>query len=330
MEKQKVKKAAVISGTVIILTIVVIVCILVVLQEGKNSREINGAEISSKDAVLALEREDSGKKIPAGDRENMTRLAIVRGGKLVFEMKKEPSENQTDFQEWYITVPYSYKQLVNVSGLYDFLEHYAVWDCLGEVGDVDFKESGIYVEEGFEDTGSLRIEIGQQNSKGNYYVRADYSGRVYEVEKKQVEVMTGLKPQDFMMGIASLVYLTTVERLEIQTENVEAVFNIETASDNSQIYKKGDNVCEEKGFKEMYASLLAVTITGEAGEIKDLGKPALHIHFFRNTQQLEDVEINYYPYDKTHYLIERNGEKQFLAEKEAVDYAISVITKFCS
>ena len=33
----------------------------------------------------------------------MTRLAIVREDVVLFEIKKEPSENQVDFEEWYKT-----------------------------------------------------------------------------------------------------------------------------------------------------------------------------------------------------------------------------------
>lgn len=287
---------------------------------------------SSKDAVLHLESSAGGEKIPAGDREKMIRLTIVREDVPLFEIKKEPSENQTGFMEWYLTEPYSSKQLVNVSELYGFLDHYAAWDCIGEIEGEAFQSAGLYVEEEFEDAGVCRFEIGQQNKEGNYYVRADYSDKVYEVEKEQAEAMTELKPEDFMMGIASLVYLTTVEKLEIRTGECEAVFDIETAEDNSQIYKREGRVCGEKGFKEMYAALLSVFIVGEAGEIETEAakEPMLSLHFYRNEKQLAEIEVNYYPYDDNYCLIERNGVKEFLAEREAVEQVITIVEKYCS
>lgn len=262
----------------------------------------------------------------------MTRLAIVRENVVLFEIKKEPSENQVDFEEWYITEPYSYKQLVNVSDLYDFLDHYASWDCIDEANGVEFRGSGLYVEEEFEDTGACRFEIGQQNKEGNYYVKADYSPKIYEVEKKQVEVMTGLEAEDFMMGIANLIYLTTVEKLEVRTEGIAAVFDIETAADNSQIYKRDGSVCNEKGFKEMYAALLSVVIAGEAEEIhtQKAREPILGLHFYRNEKELEEVEINYYSYDDNYCLIERNGVREFLTERKALEQVIATIKEYCS
>lgn len=45
--------------------------------------------LSSKEAVLNLENGD-GKKIPAGNRENMNRLAVIENGNIVFAMEKGP------------------------------------------------------------------------------------------------------------------------------------------------------------------------------------------------------------------------------------------------
>ena len=46
----------------------------------------------------------------------------------------------------------------------------------------------------------------QEDEEGNSYVRADYSGNVYKVDKEMLEVLTGVEPYDFIMGIANLVY----------------------------------------------------------------------------------------------------------------------------
>ena len=273
IKKQSKKRAAIAGTLAVVIGAIIALGVISEMQEygeksgngfKKGAVQEKGEEVSSKETVLLLESDSGIKKIPAGDRKKMTRLAIVRENVVLFEIKKEPSENQVGFEEWYITEPYSYKQLVNVSDLYDFLDHYASWDCIDEAKGVEFRGSGLYVEEEFEDTGACRFEIGQQNKEGNYYVKADYSPKIYEVEKKQVEVMTGLEAEDFMMGIANLIYLTTVEKLEVRTEGIAAVFDIETAADNSQIYKRDGSVCNEKGFKEMYAALLSVVIAGEA------------------------------------------------------------------
>ena len=314
------------------------VCVLVLCLIGLGTvvfgkTETSGKEVeqpSSKEMVLNLENDTEGSRIPAGYRENMIRLAIIRDGQTVFAIEKGPSENQEDFMEWYLTEPYETRQLVNVSDLYDFLDHYASWSCLGQVENVDFQESGLVVEETFSDTGTVRLIVGQTDEEGNYYVKADYSGNVYIVEKEQLETMTSLEPKDFMMGIANLVYLTTVKQLQMTTEKTSASFDIETDDNNRQTYTLDGRVLEEASFKELYGKIIEVLINGEAEEKEiETEEPVLSLCFKRNSGSLEDVVIRYFPYDRSHYLIEKNGHAEFLAEKKQVDELIEEIDRFC-
>ena len=48
-----------------------------------------------------------------------------------------------------------------------------------------------------------------------------------------------------------------------------------------------------------------------------------------NSGSLEDVVIRYFPYDRSHYLIEKNGHAEFLAEKKQVDELIEESDRFC-
>lgn len=318
------------KGIVVIIGIIAVFAVFAVAAVVRLSGKSNAESAdSTKNAVLELEDNLYGTKVPAGDRSKMIRLTIGNDSVPFFEIRKEPSENQADFEEWYVTEPYSYKQLVNVSDLYSFLDHYATWSCIGQVQDIDFEDSGLYVEEEFSDTGIVKFLIGQKNEEGNYYVKADYSGNIYEMDGEQVETMTGLRAEDFMMGIASLVYLTTVEKLEIRTNETQALFDIKTDSENNQIYEKNGVSVDDKAFKDMYSAILSIVIAKEADSDIDLKEPVLRLHFIRNTDKLEDTEICYYPYDKDYYVIEKDGQVQFLAEKSKVDEVIDLIDLFC-
>ena len=55
----------------------------------------------------------------------------------------------------------------------------------------------------------------------------------------------------------------------------------------------------------------------------------LRIYFKRNTEKLKDTELIYYPYDSEHYLIEKDGYREFLADKESVDKVIEELDRFC-
>ena len=283
---------------------------------------------SSKEAVLNLETRGKNK-IQAGNRETMNRLAVTENGSIIFAMEKVLSENQEDFEEWYITSPYKNKQLVNVSDLYAFLEHYAAWDYLNQAENVEFRDSGLAVEESFTDSGTVRFLIGQKNKKGNYYVKEERTGRLYEIDGTQTEAMTGLKPYDFIMGIANLVYLTTVDKLEIRTQETAAVFLVETDEDRNQVFIKEGQVLEEDGFKKMYSSIISIVAAKEAEDSTASGQPVLQLSFSRNTDKLKNTQISYIPYNEEYYLIIKDGQSDFLAEKSAVDEVIAVIDEYC-
>ena len=46
----------------------------------------------------------------------MNRLAVTENGSIIFAMEKGPSENQEDFEEWYVTSPVSYTHLGGTAG----------------------------------------------------------------------------------------------------------------------------------------------------------------------------------------------------------------------
>lgn len=282
-----------------------------ILLWGRDDDEAKAAAVlqeevpSTKQAVLDLERGNDAM-VPVGNREKMTRLTILRDGEAVFEIEKRPSENQEDFMEWYVTEPYKSPQLVNVSDLYEFLDHYASWDCIGSGNEEGFQESGTIVEEEFSDTGTVRIHLGkkEENTAQTILIEAGDSRKVYEVEEKTLQAMTGLNPEDFMMGIANLVYLTTVESLQIETRKVSALIEIETDENNGQVYRA-------------------------AGNELDGDEAVLSLIFQRNTAGLEDVTVRYFPYDQEHYLIEKNGTAEFLADREQVDGLIEKLERYC-
>lgn len=51
--------------------------------------------------------------------------------------------------------------------------------------------------------------------------------------------------------------------------------------------------------------------------------------FQRNTAGFEDVTVRYFPYDQEHYLIEKNGTAEFLADREQVDGLIEKLERYC-
>lgn len=296
-----------------------------------NSRREEGTEADSKQAVLELA--EAEKTFSVGNRETLTRLTVLWEGEKTFEIAKEPSENQADFKEWYVTAPYRERQLVNVSELYQVLEQYTDWGYIEEADEACFADAGVRVEEEFSDTGKAVIRVGKQDGDGNWYVRADASKRVYRVEEERLKALIGVMPFDFMMGIPNLVYLTTVREFQADTRKTRRLFEVETDGDNAQIYRTQGKEVEAKKFTALYQKTLSILISGEADLQKaaaamEGAEPVLVLRYKRNQEELEDVEISYYGYDGKSYLICKNGTAEFLAGREAVDQAILELDGF--
>ena len=265
-----------------------------ILLWGRDDDEAKAAAVlqeevpSTKQAVLDLERGNDAM-VPVGNREKMTRLTILRDGEAVFEIEKRPSENQEDFMEWYVTESYKSPQLVNVSDLYDFLDHYASWDCIGSGNEEGFQESGTIVEEEFSDTGTVRIHLGKKE----------------ENTAQTILIEAG------------------------DSRKVSALIEIETDENNGQVYRAAGNELDGDDFRDLYAEILSVLIEGSAEKREEGDEAVLSLIFQRNTAGFEDVTVRYFPYDQEHYLIEKNGTAEFLADREQVDGLIEKLERYC-
>jgi hypothetical protein len=328
--KGKKKIDILIGGMILVLAMLITVTVILQLNKKGLKEETAKQEghITSKAAVMQLDLKGR-KKLTVGNRKNMTDLTIIKNGKVTFEIKKKPSENQTDFKEWYVTKPYRNKQLVNISDIYDFLDYYASWGYIEGAKEGDFVDSGVLVEEKFSDSKIIKIRVGKKAADGSCYIKTDYLGKVYKVDAKELEAMINLRPYDFIMGIANLVYLTTVDKLQIQTDKTEASFDIQKDDDNNQVYTRNGKILEKNKFKEMYSAIISIVISGEA-EKKNIAKhPVLQLIYKRNDDKLKNIEISYYPYNEQSYIIARDGRLEFLADKTVVDEVIKKIDKFC-
>lgn len=266
-----------------------------ILLWGRDDDEAQAAAVlqeeevpSTKQAVLDLERGNDAM-VPVGNREKMTRLTILRDGEAVFEIEKRPSENQEDFMEWYVTESYKSPQLVNVSDLYDFLDHYASWDCIGSGNEEGFQESGTIVEEEFSDTGTVRIHLGKKE----------------ENTAQTILIEAG------------------------DSRKVSALIEIETDENNGQVYRAAGNELDGDDFRDLYAEILSVLIEGSAEKREEGDEAVLSLIFQRNTAGFEDVTVRYFPYDQEHYLIEKNGTAEFLADREQVDGLTEKLERYC-
>lgn len=141
--------------------------------------------------------------------------------------------------EWYVTEPYKSPQLVNVSDLYEFLDHYASWDCIGSGNEEGFQESGIILEEEFSDTGTVRIHLGKKE----------------ENTAQTILIEAG------------------------DSRKVSALIEIETDENNGQVYRAAGNELDGDDFRDLYAEILSVLIEGSAEKREEGMRPFCPLFF---------------------------------------------------
>lgn len=113
------------------------------------------------------------------------------------------------------------------------------------------------------------------------------------------------------------------------SRKVSALIEIETDENNGQVYRAAGNELDGDDFRDLYAEILSVLIEGSAEKREEGDEAVLSLIFQRNTAGLEDVTVRYFPYDQEHYLIEKNGTAEFLADREQVDGLIEKLERYC-
>ncbi|WP_310604348.1 DUF4340 domain-containing protein, partial [Anaerosporobacter sp.] len=192
----------------------------------------------------------------------------------------------------------------------------------------------------------LTILVGNMNDAGEYYVQIKTDGRKYEnaiytISASTIENMLAITPYDYVCNLTQLVDITSLDTLKIKADGKSYELKVtpnpdkktEETEDSEEVadslyYYNGTKV-EEKAFKNLYQELIGITTTGDIKKQVSDTTPVYEFDFIRNSDLLEDLHVEYLPYDGVNfYRVSINGEENYLVEKAAVDKVITLLEQF--
>lgn len=265
-------------------------------------------------------------------------LVIQIDGETVFAVSYEPGEGKESFDYWDIPVPYHSLVSLNTEELYEL---FGTAVCIpgGDSADISPEEAGITEsktsvflaydaqqkdgEKGApRPTAARRILIGKEDGTGHYYAAFEGEAAVYLAEKEIVDAVLNADPYQYILKIPALVSVSTVERVQIISDDQTHV--MKQADGQWEIDKK--SVGQEE-FQELYGKLLGIMISGRLPEdftAQADRKTVLTLQFFRNVDGASDIEVVYYEYDEEFVSVSVNGQEFFLAEKSQVEDLVNL------
>lgn len=255
-------------------------------------------------------------------------ISIEDNGQEVFTVSYEPQDYKEAYDYWEVSVPYDSSVTPNTEELYNLFENLAAIRLTEDTSGITFDEAGLtdtarkvclaLTSDGSDAPDSmLRLSVGSEDGSGNYYASLAGSDQVFIFPGSAVDALFGINPFEYILKIPVLVDTKTVSSIEISQGD-----KLYTMSVGDQGYVMDGHEVEEDEYNETYVKLLDVFIKEELPEEESVSEdtqPLLDIRFFRNTDDVSDVEISYYPYDDESAVISVNGAQYFLANLEDVE-----------
>lgn len=184
---------------------------------------------------------------------------------------------------------------------------------------------------------SFKLYIGNQDDKGNYYVRKDGDNAVYTMSTNNVENMLKIDTFSLMSSFISIHNIETVDRIDIDISGKPYTMEIkrevstdeEGNEETKATYYYNGKLTEEDVFKNVYQTMIGAkydTQLKEEVSVEGL-EPVLTI-----TYHIADTNktytTKYYPYDVSFYLVDSGYPIRFTADKRKIDGIIKAIREF--
>ncbi|MBQ2816701.1 MAG: DUF4340 domain-containing protein [Clostridia bacterium] len=196
----------------------------------------------------------------------------------------------------------------------------------------------------------IDIVIGSKADSGDYYAAlAENLNDVYFIDDSFVNMLCDTPVSEYIGSFVGLINFALVDSIYVETDDASYDMKISrqvqyeedgktVATDNNgnTVYKYdyeiNGKVIEEKPFKDMYTSIIGVTIDGttptdENGELPEIGQTGgmkVTYGFYDDTQ--DEVTVEFRPYKNLYYAQRKNDNPfWFISSKEKVDTAIAAV-----
>ena len=310
----------------------------------------------SSDTGVALKYDDTQMtevaKGPAIAAENINHIKIEKREGEDYELKYsengELDNSGSDLYDWEILKPYGEGYSADTTKVQEVLSGYASFSYLACVNynTEDLKQYGlddptasIYVEYKVgEDPSEYKLEVGNSDEEGNYYVRVDESKAVYTMSEDTIDQMLTIDVFSLLNPYILIPAIDHVDRIEMKTGSATTVMNIKYAETTDKDGKKvstgtyylNDKKVEETDFKTLYNDMISLTYDKEISkEVTTEGtEPYATFSYHIFGEKEKTVTAAFLPYDDSFYIVEKDDGTHFFADKRAVDHIVAEVNSF--
>lgn len=178
----------------------------------------------------------------------------------------------------------------------------------------------------------INLLIGEEDGKGNIYIRYTDENSVYAVEKSVVQSILEVRKYYLIDKYVNVVSVDNVEKIEIQTDDksteIATECYIDTVKETKEeaektIYKVDGLEVNASDYKDFFAVLTEIRVDAEIGD-KEVGTTPV-LTTIITTEDKKVLKVNYLEYDDIFYAIEKNGTTEFIINKKNIENLMEAI-----
>ncbi len=171
------------------------------------------------------------------------------------------------------------------------------------------------LELAYADGDTFAMELGAQDSAGNYYACFDGSNDVYLVSQESVSFLDGVSQEKLISEFANIVALGSVDGLTVEMDGRSAAFTIDRSGEEPA-YFLGEKPVDAAAFKEAFQAVNIIPINGFAAEADAEGaQAALRLTYAFNNGE-EPYTVSYLDHSINNYALSKNGSVSVTVSKE--------------
>lgn len=183
-----------------------------------------------------------------------------------------------------------------------------------------------------------KLSIGNQDNEGNYYVKTQDSASVYTMASDSIDAMLKINAFDLVNTYILLPSIDHVDHITAQVGKTVYQMDIDhkTTADkdgkteNTATYTFNGKTADEGAFKSLYQQLIGITYDAETpGDVTAADTApylTLTYHIFGDNERT--ISAAFLPYDDNFYIVKKNGETRFFADKRAVEDIAKALSSF--
>lgn len=323
--------------------ILLILATAIILLNGCGNKE--GAKRAADENKPQPEIEDQQERVlvevkdPLYIAEGIRKLSVKTAGEEVLQISYEPKEYESSYEYWKIRIPYGEEAIVDTEAvleLYHYLERLDFTPAI-DVPDstttgLDSPDTSITVDfcqtnqeeraavmagniyEGDSPSyqadadSSCTLMIGKKNAEGFYYGKLSANPtEICLIPAAVIEPILNVDPFTLILKVSAAVSIDTVEEIRLTMEGRE----YQLTPDH-----------------KLYGELFSILLVSEIEEPDKVGDEILlKLHFVRNIESEQDLDIEYHSYDETYGSVSVNGTEKFLVKLADIERLKEMIKK---